>query len=229
MRTERHEPKMSFVASCRLHGTTLFFIERFSMTFDDSELVMDEGGRIPVFSSDAAARAAIARRFPLPRGATLTEQSSIEELAAAMEDDYGKKIKLAYDLDAARQWAQAPGPAGITPAQALEVWELCFQVGDAPLPQRIDPMYMVALHENIARDPQHRDAYEVALLGMKLSGIVHLSREQGRPLDWDAPFPAMDELWPPTDYPRLARILEEGVAGFAKRVRLMDAAPADAT
>ena len=69
-------PKMSFVASCRLNDTTLFFIERFATNFSDAVAVMDEG-RIPMFASETDARTEIARRFPLPRGKPLTEQSSI--------------------------------------------------------------------------------------------------------------------------------------------------------
>src|SRR5688572_21846318 len=147
------EPKMSFVASCRLNGTTLFFIERLTPNFDDSEVVVEADGRIPAFGSEAQARAAIERR--------LTEQSSIEEITAAMEDQYSGKIKLTYDLDAAREWARSPGPRGLTPEQALDVWELCWQVGEAPRAQRIDPMGMVAIYENIQRDPQNRDGYEI--------------------------------------------------------------------
>jgi hypothetical protein len=59
---------MSFVSSCLLNGTTLFFIERFSLNLSDAEVVMDEE-RIPAFASADEARAEIARRFPLPRGA----------------------------------------------------------------------------------------------------------------------------------------------------------------
>ncbi len=209
---------MTFVASCRLNGTTLFFLERISLNFTDAVIVLEKNGHLPTFASEDAARAEIARRFPLPRGEPLTEQSSMERVAAAMEDDYRAKIQLRYDLDAAREWARTPGPTGLTPAQALEVWELCFQTGDAPLPHRIDPMSMVALQENIRRDPQHRDAYEVALLGMKLSGIVLMSREAGGPPDWDAAFPEMDDFWPPTDYARLAEILRKGIEGFERRV-----------
>jgi hypothetical protein len=37
-------PKMSFVASCRLNGTTLFFIERFATNFEDAAVVILEAG-----------------------------------------------------------------------------------------------------------------------------------------------------------------------------------------
>ena len=215
----RDGPKMSFVASCRLHGTTRFFIERFSLTFDDAEVVMEADGRIPVFPTEAAARAEIGRRFPLPRGGPITESSSIEHLAGAMEDDYASKLKLFYDLDAARGWTKAPGPSGITPELALTVWELCWQVGDAPRPQRFDPMGMVGIHENMRREPagERRDAYDVVLLGMKLSGIVHLAQEAGKPSEWGMEMPEMAELWPKTDFARLAGILDKGIDGFAKR------------
>ena len=214
------DPKMSFVASCRLNGTTHFFIERFTPNFDDSEIVVEADGRIPAFASEAAARAAIAQRFPLPRGKELTEQSSIEEITAAMEDQYSGKIKLTYDLDAAREWAKAPGPHGLTPEQALDVWELCWQVGEAPRPQRIDPMGMVAIYENIQRDPQHREGYETMLLGMKLSGLVIMAnRKERQPATWDLEIPEMTEFWPPTDFARLGVILEKAVAGFERRLQ----------
>lgn len=211
-------PKMSFVSSCRLNGTTLFFIERFATNFDDAEVAMDEDGRIPAFPTNEATLAEIARRFPLPRGNEITDKSSWEELSAAMEDNYGKFLKLSYDLDAARDWARAPGPSGITPEQALDVWQLCWQVGEAPRPQRFDPMGMYALHENILRQPEHRAHYELLLLGMKLSGLVIMAREARRPPVWELDIPEMAELWPQTDYPRLGAILEQGVAGFARRV-----------
>ena len=211
-------PKLCFVSTCRLNGATLFFLERFSPTFDEAEVVMDDTGRIPVFSSEALASAEIARRFPLPRGATLTADSSEAELAAALEDQYSKLIKLSYDLDAVREWTKAPGPAGITPTQALKAWELCWQVGEAPRPQRFDPMGMYAMHENIMRDPRHRDAYELVLLGMKLSGLVIMAQEARIDPEWHLEIPEMGELWPKTDYARLAGILEKGVSGFASRV-----------
>jgi hypothetical protein len=212
------DPKMTFVASCRLNDATLFFFERFALNFADAEVVVDENGRIPVFPSEEIARAELARRFPLPRGTPLTERSSVEELAAAMEDEYSAHMKPSYDLDAARTWAQAPGPSGLTPSQALEVWELCWQVGEAPRPQRFDPMGMYAMLENMMRDQGQRDFYETVLLGMKLSGIVILAQEGRAPPDWEAEFPDLAELWPKTDYARLAGILEQGVAGFARRV-----------
>ena len=209
---------MSFVASCRINGTTRFFIERFSTTFDEAEVVVDPDRRIPAFPSEEQARAEVARRFPLPRGAPVSERSSVEELAAAMEDEYSQKMKLFYDLDAARDWCRAPGPSGIGPGDALQVWELLWQVGEAPRPQRLDPMYLVAMHENILRDPAHRADYELVLLGMKLSGIVILAQETGQPPDWGMEFPEMAEMWPATDYPRLASILEKGIAALAGRM-----------
>jgi len=209
---------MSFVASCRLNGRTLFFIERITMNFDDAEVVLEESGEIPTFSSEADALAEIARRFPLRRTAQLTEDSSEEELAAAMEDNYAKHIKLAYDLDAVRAWAQSPGPQGITPDKALDAWELCWQVGEAPRPQRFDPMGMYAIHENMMREPERREAYEILMLGMKLSGIVLMAREGRKPADWKYDWPEMAEFWPETDYGRLSEILKQGIEGFARRV-----------
>jgi hypothetical protein len=213
------DPKMSFVASCRLNGRTLFFIERFTPNFDAAEVFVEADGHIPAFVSEADARAAIERRFPLPRGHALTEQSSIAEITAAMEDEYSGKFKLAYDLDAAREWATAPGPQGLTPEQALDVWELCWQVGEAPRPQRLDPMGMVAIYENIQRDPANRDGYEIVLLGMKLSGLVIMAnRNERQPATWDLEVPEMAEFWPPTDFARLGGILTKGVEGFAGRL-----------
>jgi hypothetical protein len=213
------EPKMSLVASCRLSGTTLFFIERFTPNFDEAEVFVEADGRIPAFVSEADARAAIEQRFPLPRGKELTEQSSIEEITAAMDDQYSGKFKLAYDLDAAREWAKSPGPQGLTPEQALDVWELCWQVGEAPRAQRIDPMGMVAIYENIQRDPKNRDSYELMLLGMKLSGLVIMARDGRKPATWDLEMPEMAEFWPPTDFTRLAAILEKAVSGFERRLK----------
>lgn len=208
------------MASCRLNGTTLFFIERFSTNFSDAEVAMNAHGRIPAFQTEPDARAEIARRFPLPRGNPITDTSSMAELAAAMEDMYAPAFKLSYDLDVARAWARAPGPSGITPAEALDVWELCWQVGEAPRPQRFDPMGMYAMHENILRDPQNRDAYELVLLGMRLSGIVIMAQrnEPPAPVTWEMVDPDLAEFWPKMDYARLAGILEHGVAGFARRV-----------
>ena len=209
---------MSFVASCRLNGQTLFFIERFSTNFSEAEVVVDADRRIPAFPSEQEARHEIARRFPLPRGTPLTEHSSMEEAAAVMEDEFSSKIKLFYDLDAASTWCKAPGPEGISPADALSIWELLWQVEEAPRPHRFDPMYMYAMHENIMRDPGNRDYYELVLLGMKLSGIVITAQEGRAPAEWSMTFPEMAELWPETDYPRLAGIIGTGIAGFAKRV-----------
>lgn len=208
---------MSFVASCLLNGTTLFFIERFATNFDDAEVAMDEG-RIRVFPSREAARAEIGRRFPLPRGTALSDDSTMAELAAALEDRFEPHMKLSYDLDAARAWSKAPGPSGITPDQALNVWELCWQVGEAPRPQRFDPMGMYAMYENIMRDPARRDDYELVLLGMKLSGLVIMAQERQRPATWELQVPEMAELWPPIDFTRLGAILDTGIAGFGRRV-----------
>lgn len=213
------EPKISFVASCRLNGTTLFFIERFAPNFDDAEIAVDAEGRIPAFPSEQEARAEIARRFPLPRGRPLSNESSMAEIAAAMEDQYAGVLKLSYDLDAVRAWAKAPGPAGITPDLALKVWELCAQVGDAPPVQRLDPMYLPAMHENIVKYPDRRAHYELLLLGMKVSGLVILAQESRQPPRWDLEWPEMAEIWPKTDYARLGDILGKGIAGFAQRVR----------
>jgi hypothetical protein len=212
------DPKMSFVSSCRLNHTTLFFIERFTPNFADSEVALDQDGRILTYASDVEARAAIAGRFSLPRGQPLTEQSSEEEIAAALEDTYAKHVTLSYDLDAVRHWATAPGPSGITPEDALGVWELCWQVGEAPQPQRFDPMGMYAMYENIGRDPERRDAYELVLLGMKLTGIVIMGQKKRPPTDGKIDWPEMAEMWRQADYTRLGAILAKGVAGFASRV-----------
>lgn len=179
-----------------------------------------QDGRIPAFRSEAEARAEIARRFPLPRGNPITDHSSMEELAGAMEDNYSKMLTFSYDLDAARAWTKAPGPVGLTPRDALDIWGLCWQVDEAPPPQRFDPMGMYAIHENMQRnrDPAAREWYETLLLGMKLTGIVTQSDRRGQPSTWELGVPEMAELWPPTDYVRLATILEKGVAGFARRV-----------
>src|SRR5688572_21993422 len=116
-------PKITFVASCRLNGTTLFFLERMATNFDDAEVVVEEDRRIPVFTSDELARAEIARRFPLPRGTPVTERSSMAELAAAMEDQYAPMMKLSYDLDVALAWCRAPSRSEqFTPGQALAIW-----------------------------------------------------------------------------------------------------------
>lgn len=137
-----------------------------------------------------------------------------------MEDEYAPFMKFAYDLDSAREWCRAPGPSGLAPDQALEVWELLWQVGEAPRPQRFDPMGMYAMQENISRDPGHRDRYEIVLLAMKLSGIVIMAQEGRKPPDWTMDFPDMADLWPKTDYGLLAGILEKGIAAFTGRVDL---------
>src|SRR5688572_27683725 len=216
------EPKMSFVASCRLDGTTLFFIERFSTNFSESEVAMDDG-RIPAWPSEEAARAELARRFPLPRGKPLTDHSTMAEVAAVMDDQFAPKVTLSYDLDAVQAWVRSPGPSGLTPEQALSVWELCWQVGEAPLPQRLDPMGMYAMQENIMRDPAHRDMYEIVLLGMKLSGLVIMAQEARRASSWELEIPDLSEFWPKTDFARLAGILANGVAGFRRRVQNLPA------
>jgi hypothetical protein len=212
------DPKMTFVSSCRLNGRTLFLLERFTTNLSDAEVVHEENGPIAAFLSEADARAEIARRFALPR-VPITEKSSMEELAGAMEDQFAPRFKISYDLDAAREWARNPGPSGISPGDALQVWELLFQVGEAPRPQRFDPMKMYAMHENLLndRDPQHRDFYEIVLLGMKLSGIVLMAQEGRAPPDWDMSFPDLGEIWPATDYARLGRILADGISGFESR------------
>jgi hypothetical protein len=209
---------MSFVASCRLNGTTLYFIERCATDLADAEVAMDENGRIPAFPSEDEARAEIARRFPLPRAAQLTDSSSADELAGAMEDNYARFMDLSYDLDAAREWAKAPGPSGISPELAVDVWELCSHVGEAPPLQRFDPMGMGAIYENMMRYPERRDEYELLLLGMKLSGSVSVALRTGRPAIWQLDMPDLAEPLPKTDYARLATILETGIAGFARRL-----------
>jgi hypothetical protein len=218
----RTDPMMSFVSSCRLDGETLYFIERCTANFQDSAVGMDAEGRIPAFLSEAEARAEIARRYPLPRGKPLSDESSMEEITASMEDQFGTFMNLTYDLDAAREWVKAPGPQGITPLQALGVWELCWQVGDAPRVQRFDPMGMYATHENMRRDsdPAHREHYELIMLGMKLSGIVSMAREGQADPTWDLYVGERNPLWPDTDFVRLAAVLEKGVARLSKRFRL---------
>ena len=144
----------------------------------------------------------------------------MDEIAAAMEDNYSQHIQLSYDLDAVRQWAQAPGPSdAITPAQAVMAWELCWQVGTAPVVQQFDPMGMYALFENMQREPDRRDAYEILLLGMKLTGIVRMAREARQDPRWDLEVKDLGEFWPKTDYERLGTILVNGIDAFAQRVR----------
>ena len=203
------KPKMTFVSSCRLSGRTLFILERFNTNLSGAEIVQEKNGPIPAFLSEENARAEIARRFPLPRVA-VTDKSSFEELAGAMEDHYAKWFKFFYDLDAAGNGPGDPGPSGLSPKDALQVWELLFQVDEAPRPQRFDPMKMFAMYENIMKDPANRDGYELVLLGMKLSGIVVVSQEARKTPDWDMEFPDMGEIWPKTDYPRLGEIFRRG-------------------
>jgi len=210
------EPKMTFVSSCRLNGRTIFLLERLTTRLSNSEVVHEENGAITAFLSETAARQEIARRFPLPRG-PVSDKSTDEELAGAMEDHYGKIFKFSYDLDAAREWARNPGPSGLRPEDALIVWELLFHVGEAPRPQRFDPMKMYAMQENIVRELEDRDFCEVVLLGMKLSGIVIMARERRAPADWNMTFPDLGEIWPETDYQRLGRILTTGIDAFERR------------
>lgn len=202
------EPMMSFVSSLRLDGRDLHLIERCTTDFSDSTVAMDADGRIPAFGSRDEARAEITRRFPLPRGKPLSDASTIEEVTAAMEDQFASKLTLSYDFDVARAWVKAPGARGITPTQALAVWELCWQVGEAPRIQRFDPMGMYATVENMQRDASHRDHYELILLGMKLTGIVTMAREGQAEPEW-----SLD-----VDFSRLASILEAGVTAVIRRL-----------
>ena len=219
---ESGDPAVTLVFAVQVGGRQRFVLAQLRPDRGDEVVVSDSAGRIPVFDTKDSALAYRARVFPLEVSAQ--DSSSAESVAATYEKMLGVGGPLSFDLDAATRWAQRPEARGTDPRTLLEGWQLLAAADALPTPPQFDPMGMYALHDHVREED--RAATELALTGMKLSGIVLLDERARGPLTRTVSWPSDTIVWGAGDDARLARLMRVGVARFAARLST-DAAQRD--
>jgi hypothetical protein len=212
------EPMLTLVVELMHDARTRYILARGGLQAGPLMVVVDSAQRIPVFESEAAARAHAARHFPpwMPGVETLDE-ASLAEMAAMLAPPGVTRV----DFDRALQWAADPASRLAGPMELALVWEMLAGADAAPAMASFDPMSLPALNDWIRAGGPEGEMAQLALTGMMLSGVVSQAMRRGAADD--ASWPAdIAEIWTAENDAALARIIRDGVSILASRLLLPD-------
>jgi hypothetical protein len=211
------EPMVTLVVALQHEARTRFILARGGLQSAPLTVVADSAGRIPVFASEADARAYAARNFPptMP-GADSLDDSTRAALATLLAPAEVTRV----DFDRALAWAANPASRGMGPYELAMVWEILSGAGAAHDMAPFDPMSMPSLNDQIRSGGQDSAMAEILMTGMILSGMVSEARRRGQ--EDDAPWPPYaDSVWTAANDALLARIIRAGVTNMMSRLAPM--------
>ena len=205
------EAAMTLVVSLKQGGAERFILAQTGMGDGPLSVVSDSAGLIPVFASEAEARAYIARYFPLDTSGAHESDS----IVAAYAEMLGKNGPIRMDFDAALAWSDDPAKRSAGPMTLAGTWELLSAADAAPPMAAYDPMYLPFVMEEVERGGADSLHSQLRLVGMLLNALLSEGRRGGAEDSWPA---QLDSIWTSRQDELLARILRTGIASVVSRL-----------